>query len=103
MYSDNRSLAPPIRSTLGLACLGLGTVGLALPLIPGIPLLIAGALLLRGRRRGAPTTVPRRSGLSGAERLQLQFWLMARRVTMTAESIRLAHRARRRRARQRDL
>lgn len=103
MYSDNRSmLAPAARPTLAVACLGLGVVGLVLPLIPGIPLLIAGALLLRRRGRDTTTPVPIRSDLSGAERLQLRFWLLARRITTTAEAIRLARRARARRARQRD-
>lgn len=87
--------------TLAVACLGLGVVGLVLPLIPGIPLLIIGALLLRRRGRHTTTPVPIRTQLSGAERLQLQFWLFARRVTTTAESIRLARRERARRARQR--
>ena len=105
MYSNNRSLrAPPARPTLALACLGLGTVGLVLPVIPGIPLLIVGALLLRRdrRREGRPAPVVRKGGLSGAQRLQLEFWLLARRITTTAESIRLARRQRMRRARQRD-
>ena len=85
MYSDNRSLlAPLFRPTLAVACLCLGAVGLVLPLIPGIPLLIIGALLLRRRGRRAQFPVPRRDALSGAERLQLQFLLLARRATTTA-------------------
>lgn len=94
-------LAPAARPTLAVVCLGLGAIGLVLPLIPGIPLLIVGALLLRRRGRATTTPVPIRTGLSGAERLQLQFWLLARRITTTAESIRLARRERARRARQR--
>jgi hypothetical protein len=46
--------------------------------------------------------VPTDTRLSGAERLQLQFWLLARRITMTAESLRIARRERARRTRQRD-
>jgi hypothetical protein len=103
MYPDNRSmLAPAARPTLAVACLGLGVVGLVLPLIPGIPFLIVGALLLRRRGRGTTSPAPIRSHLSGAERLQLQFWLLARRVTTSAESIRLARLERARRVRQRD-
>lgn len=103
MYSDNRSmLAPAARPTLAVACLGLGVVGLVLPLIPGIPFLIIGALLLRRRGRVTTAPVPTDTRLSGAERLQLQFWLLARRITMTAESLRIARRERARRTRQRD-
>lgn len=102
MYSNNRPLRESfVRPTLALACLGLGTIGLVLPLIPGIPLLIVGALLLRRDRRRA-AALPHTGALSGAERLQLQFWLLARHITTTAESIRLARRQRTR-ARQRDL
>ena len=36
-----------LRTTLGLASLALGLVGLLIPLIPGIPLLIIAWLLLR--------------------------------------------------------
>ena len=42
-------MAPPrtlLRTTAGTVSLGLGVVGLALPLVPGIPFLIVGALLL---------------------------------------------------------
>jgi hypothetical protein len=103
MYSDNRSmLTATARPMLAIGCLGLGAIGLVLPLIPGIPLLIVGALLLRRRSDGATAPAPIRSHLSGAERLQLQFWLLARRITTTAESIRIARRERARRARQRD-
>ena len=106
MYDDPRpSLAPLLRTGAAVLCLLLGLVGLVLPLIPGIPFLIVGVLLLRRGRRGtrfapAPRSAPvARRGLSGFEQLELQFWLLARRVTTAAESIRLAHR---RRVRQRD-
>ena len=102
MYSDERSLlASAVRPTAAVVCLGLGVIGLVLPLIPGIPLLIVGALLLRRRGpRRSPAATVHRSDLSGAERLQLQFWLLARHLTTTAESLRLARRARARRKRQ---
>jgi len=80
-------------------CLFLGVIGLALPLIPGIPFLIVGVLLLRRRSPVARATSMAKRGLSGFEQLELQFWLLARRATTAAESIRLA---RRRRIRQRD-
>ena len=97
MPSDTRS-AQPLRSTLGLACLGVGTVGLVLPLIPGIPLLIAGAILLRGRARRNPEPLLADRGLSRTEYTRVKLLLMARRMTTAAESMRLA-RARRRRYR----
>jgi hypothetical protein len=103
MYSDNRSpCLPLIKPVLAVGCLALGVVGLVLPLIPGIPLLIVGALLLRRRGgRGPATNATTRHGLSAAEWWQLQFWLLARRITTAAESMRLARHARtRRRARQ---
>lgn len=100
MYDDPRpSLAPLLRTGAALLCLFFGLIGLVLPLIPGIPFLIVGVLLLRRRRpveRAAPVA---RRGLSGFEQMELQFWLLARRATMAAESLRLA---RRRRIRQRD-
>ncbi len=100
MYHDPRpSLAPPLRMGAALLCLFLGLIGLVLPLIPGIPLLIVGVLLLRRRRPIAPAAPVARRGLSGFEQLELQFWLLARRATMAAESLRLA---RHRRIRQRD-
>ena len=103
MYHDPRpSFAPPVRTGAAILCLFLGVIGLVLPLIPGIPLLIIGGLLLR-RRHGATrpdATAPiARTGLSGLQQFELQFWLLARRITTAAESIRLAHR---RRACQRD-
>jgi hypothetical protein len=97
MLRDTHS-AQPLRSTLGLACLGVGTVGLVLPLIPGIPLLIAGAILLRGRARRNPEPLPADRGLSRTEYTRVKLLLMARRMTTAAESMRLA-RARRRRDR----
>jgi hypothetical protein len=106
MYDDPRpSFAPLLRTGAALLCLLLGVIGLVLPLIPGIPFLIVGVLLLRrGRRHPRFAPVARfspvvRQSLSGFEQLELQFWLLARRVTTAAESIRLA---RRRRVRQRD-
>jgi hypothetical protein len=105
MYSINRptppSISRPARFAAGVTCLCLGVVGLALPLIPGIPLLIVGGLLLRNprRRSGDPTarTAPRARGrLSALEQLQLRVWLLARRITTRAESLRLARRARQR-------
>jgi len=99
MHTDHRpSLAPLFRTTAAVLCLCLGVVGLVLPLLPGIPFLIVGALLLRRRGFRPQVTPVARSGLSGLERLELQFWLMARRITTAAEDIRLA---RLRRARQR--
>ena len=98
MPSNARS-AQPLRSTLGIACLGVGTVGLVLPLIPGIPLLIAGAMLLRGRaRRNPEPLLATDRGLSRTEHARVKLLLMARRMTTAAESMRLA-RARRRRYR----
>jgi hypothetical protein len=95
MYDQHRpSFAPLVRNGTAILCLFLGVIGLVLPLIPGIPLLIIGGLLLR-RRRSAPSPAPiARAGLSGFEQLELQFWLLARRITTAAESIRLAHRRR---------
>ena len=62
MYDDPRpSLAPLLRTGAALLCLFLGVIGLVLPLIPGIPFLIVGVLLLRrGRRatRSAPAHDP---------------------------------------------
>ncbi len=101
MYTDSRpSLAPLLRTMAAILCLCLGVIGLVLPLIPGIPLLIVGALLLRRRGYRAPPAIGR-SGLTTFERFELQFWLLARRITTSAESIRLSRRARAR-ARQRD-
>ena len=118
MYSNDRTRTlRPGRLIGGLICLWLGVIGLVMPLLPGIPLLIVGALLLRGHRAerhdhrgqtdygadGAPAArygdapVPSsRRGLSALERLELRFWLAARRVTTSAESLRLARRARQR-------
>lgn len=100
MYDDPRpSLAPLLRTGAALMCLFLGLIGLVLPLIPGIPFLIVGVLLLRRRRPIARAAPVARRGLSGIEQLELQLWLLARRVTTAAESLRLA---RRRRIHQRD-
>jgi len=94
--------AGALRTGVGVTLLGVGAVGLLLPIVPGIPFLIVGALLLRRRE---PTRVPLTSALSRAdltavERAQVALLLAARRVTMTAESARRALRARR--LRQRD-
>ncbi len=100
MYTDSRpSLAPLLRTSAAVLCLCLGVIGLVLPLIPGIPLLIVGALLLRRRGYRARGPLVGRSGLSTLEQFQLQFWLLARRITTSAESIRQSRRAR---AHQRD-
>ena len=118
MYSNDRTgTFRPGRLIGGLICLWLGVIGLVMPLLPGIPLLIVGALLLRRPRghraqrhdrrghahysaaatRYGDAPVPTsRGGLSALEKLELQFWLAARRVTASAESLRLARRARQR-------
>jgi hypothetical protein len=110
MYRDARlGTAHCFRRCAGVFCLGLGFLGLLLPLVPGIPLLIVGGLLLRPRasrrrydrtdayvvdtfRDHAPTR-GRKSGrrLSGIERLQLGFWMFCRAITT-----RLDQRSRRR-------
>lgn len=95
MYTDSRpSLAPLFRPIAAILCLCLGVIGLVLPLIPGIPLLIVGALLLRRRGYRAPCGTVGRTGLTTMEQLELQFWLLARRITSGAERVRLARRAR---------
>jgi uncharacterized protein YqgC (DUF456 family) len=101
MYSHNRpSLAALARPLVGIALLGVGLIGLVLPLIPGIPLLIVGALLLRPRTGTAwVTPAIGRATLSGIERVHVRLLLFARKLTNAAESMRLA---RRERARQRD-
>ena len=93
--------ADALRTGAALTCLGVGAVGLVLPVIPGIPLLIVGALLLRRRERPRLplTSALSRADLTPPERLQVGLLLFARRVTMAAESARLrlqAHRARQR-------
>ncbi len=97
---DRLLAASAAKPSLAYVCLGLGVVGLVLPLIPGIPLLIIGGLLLRRQNARATPSTPRRAGLSGAQRLQLQFWLLARRITTIAESIRVS---RARRVHQREI
>lgn len=104
MYSNDRTIprvaGRPARYAAAVICLLLGAVGLVLPLLPGIPLLIVGALLLRRPRRHAGAepapTGSRATGLSALEQLELQFWLLARRATTWAESLRVARRARQR-------
>jgi hypothetical protein len=88
-----------LRSGAALALLGIGALGLLLPIVPGIPFLVAGAWLLRSRRPTRP--LPLTSALSRVEpmpreRLLIGCLLAARRLTMAAESLRLAVRARRR-------
>ena len=94
---DASRIGKPGRYVAAVICLCLGVIGLVLPLIPGIPLLIVGALLMRGQRRptfDAAANEYSAAGLSLLERLELKFWLVARRVTMRAESLRRARRAR---------
>jgi hypothetical protein len=97
MYRNARAgTAHSLRRGVGVFCLGLGSVGLLLPLVPGIPFLIAGGLLLRPRRRhdtrdirgadavrdGArPDRLAPVDRLSAAERVQLGFWKACRAVT----------------------
>ena len=93
--------AAALRTRAGLTCLGVGAIGLLLPVIPGIPFLIVGALLLR---RSKPSQVPPTSALSRAdltpiERAYVGLLLGARHVTVGAESMRRALRARRSRQR----
>jgi len=66
-----------LRRLLGIGFIAVGLIGLLLPLIPGIPLLLVGWLLL-----GRSAQRPARSGEShrrnfGAQ-LQLRFWLLCR-------------------------
>jgi hypothetical protein len=85
------------RTTAALACLGVGAIGLLLPIIPGIPFLIVGAWLLR-RRESAPlplTSALSRADLTPLERLKIGCLLFARRLTMAAESLRTRRRQRR--------
>jgi hypothetical protein len=96
MYRDPRvGTANSLRRGVGVFCLGLGSIGLLLPLVPGIPFLIVGGILLRPRKRHAredalvadarhddarpsPASVDR---LSAIERLQLGFWMVSRAIT----------------------
>ena len=104
MYSNDRTtprtLRRPARYAAAVVCLCLGVVGLVLPLLPGIPLLIVGALLMRRprRQRGNPPAPvrTRATGLSALEQVQLRFWLLARHITTRAESWRPARRTRQR-------
>ena len=97
MYSNDRPLlARLLRRAIGVVCVCLGIIGLVMPLLPGIPLLIIGMLLLRRSRRAASAWPTNATGLSALEKIQLQFWLAARRITMSAESARLARRTRQR-------
>jgi hypothetical protein len=88
-----------LRAVAALGFLGVGAIGLLLPIIPGIPFLIVGVWLLR-RREAAPlplTSTLSRADLTPLERLQIGCLLVARRITMTAESLRVAVRRRRQR------
>lgn len=52
------------RTIAAYFCLAVGTVGLVLPIIPGVPLLIAGVALLKPEhpvRRFATRWIPRRT------------------------------------------
>jgi hypothetical protein len=91
-----------LRTGVGITLLGVGAAGLLLPVVPGIPFLIAAALLLRRREtvRLPLTSSLSRADLTPLERAQVGLLLLARRVTMAAESTRRALRARR--LRQRD-
>jgi uncharacterized membrane protein YbaN (DUF454 family) len=98
-----------IRRGLGVVCLAIGVIGLLLPVLPGIPLLIVGALLLRrpGRidnRMDHRTTSLGRTDishgrhaaprLSMSEQLQLGFWIVCRSITTRLDArARRAHRA----------
>ncbi len=73
------------RALLGWSCIGLGILGLILPIIPGIPLLIAGTALV-GRRH--PTL--RRAIVH--LRLSLRGWAKTR-LPLVGHSGRLARRA----------
>ena len=87
-----------LRGVAALGFLGVGAIGLLLPVIPGIPFLIVGAWLLR-RRESAPlplTSMLSRADLTPLERMQVGCLLVARRVTMAAESLRVSLRTRRR-------
>jgi hypothetical protein len=75
-----------MRRGIAALCLLVGAVGLLLPLVPGIPLLIVGMLLLR-RRQSAP---PRGSGLSLPDRMQLAFWQLCRSLTQTLQRRRVS-------------
>ncbi len=49
------------RPTLGWVCIGVGVLGLALPLLPGVPLLVLGLALVHGKvflRRWAALPTP---------------------------------------------
>lgn len=97
MYSNDPHLpARLLRRSAGVVCVCLGVIGLVMPLLPGIPLLIVGMLLLRRRRQSPAAPTPEATGLSALEKVQLHFWLTARRFTMRAESARLARRTRQR-------
>ena len=89
MDRDNRVATTTfIRRGIGGICLGIGLIGLLLPLIPGIPFLIVGGLLLRPRRlrRDEPRERRGKTGkrvgqLDVAQQLQLAFWKLCRSIT----------------------
>jgi hypothetical protein len=98
MYpSDRSSWRPLLRPISAALLIAVGVIGLVLPLIPGIPLLIAGAVLLRRSDATQWRHAIARSGLTVPERLQVRGLLLLRRITTTAESLRLALRGRQRR------
>jgi hypothetical protein len=45
-FRGARSLWRRVRTALGLVLLGLGAIGLLVPLLPGIPLIVAGAAVV---------------------------------------------------------
>jgi|APFre7841882724_1041349.scaffolds.fasta_scaffold138152_2 hypothetical protein len=97
MYSNDRPLlARLLWRAIGVVCVCLGVIGLVMPLLPGIPLLIVGILLLRRRGRPGAERTTDATGLSAFEKIQVQCWLAARRITMSAESARLTRRTRQR-------
>ncbi len=48
-----RALVPLLRTFCGWICLTAGIVGLVLPVLPGVPLLLAGLILLSSNYRWA--------------------------------------------------
>jgi len=96
MYRQDRVAVRPLRQVAACVLLAIGTIGIVLPLIPGIPFLIAGALLLPRADAIGWRRAIRHAGLTMSERVQVQLLLIARRITMAAEALRRARRARQR-------